>query len=230
MWASKQENSLFLYLRSRAEMHTQRERVSIGRLSNERACSESEAGQRPRRRPGWGGRSDVMQVTHARQSPTPPPRPHLCLPLANYLVSFSHLTGPWTSPRCMYNFSSKMDPITEGYGCLATLIMGLGPLPIQPPRRPPAHRQTGKTSLTSGVGTLSLSFSRAQLLPLALSLGVSGREQRLSFTPWDKYQASSPEAHCLPPHHETVSFPVSGLWHHYSLNSIKTILPSNSGL
>ena len=39
------------------------------------------------------------------------------------------------------------------------------------PQELPAHVQTGKSSLTSGVSTyLSLGFSRAQLLSLALSL------------------------------------------------------------
>ena len=37
--------------------------------------------------------------------------------------------------------------------------------------------QTGKSSLTSRVGTLSLSFSRAQLLPLALSLESLGENK-----------------------------------------------------
>ena len=37
----------------------------------------------------------------------------------------------------------------------------------------------GKFSLTSGVGTLSLCFSRAQLLPLALSLECLGENKAL---------------------------------------------------
>ena len=60
---------------------------------------------------------------------------------------------------------AKMDS-----GCMSTLVMGWGSLPFQPPRSLSAHVQVGKFSLISGVGTLSLYFSSAQLLPLALSL------------------------------------------------------------
>ena len=75
--------------------------------------------------------------------------------------------------------------------------MGWRTLPFWPPQSLPAHVQRGKFSLTSGVDTLSLHFSRAQLLPLALSL-VSGREQSFSFTPLDKYQLPGPGAHLFP--------------------------------
>ena len=60
---------------------------------------------------------------------------------------------------------AKMD---SGY--LSTLVMEWGSLPFQPPRSLSAHVQVGKFSLISGVGTFSLYFSSAQLLPLALSL------------------------------------------------------------
>jgi len=40
-----------------------------------------------------------------------------------------------------------------------------------------AHMQTGKSSLTSGVSALSVYFSRAQLLPLALSLECLGENK-----------------------------------------------------
>ena len=49
------------------------------------------------------------------------------------------------------------------------LLCGGNPLHFLLPRSLPVPVQKGKFSLTSGVGTLSLSFSRAQLLPLALS-------------------------------------------------------------
>ena len=50
-------------------------------------------------------------------------------------------------------------------------------------------------------GYLSLCSSRAQLLPLALSLEYLGENKSLDFIPLDKYQLSSLEAHCLLPHY-----------------------------
>ena len=64
---------------------------------------------------------------------------------------------------------AKMDPTAVACGCMSTHIMGWHPLPFWPPRNLPAHVQVGKFSLTLGVVILSLYFSRAQLLPLALS-------------------------------------------------------------
>ena len=60
------------------------------------------------------------------------------------------------------------------------------------------HVWKGKFSLTSGVGTLSLCFSRAQCLPLDLSLESLGEKQSLNFTPLDKQQ-------CLAQRH-TISY------------------------
>ena len=92
---------------------------------------------------------------------------------------FPHLTGPWTLPKMHARLFSKMDPTPEACGCMSTLIMGWGgsPFLFWPSRRLLAHAQTGKSSLTSGVGTLSLCFSRAQLLPLALSLECLGENK-----------------------------------------------------
>ena len=92
---------------------------------------------------------------------------------------FPHLTGPWTLPKMHARLFSKMDPTPEACGCMSTLIMGWGgsPFLFWPSRRLLAHAQTGKSSLTSGVGTLSLCFSRAQLLPLALSLECLGEKK-----------------------------------------------------
>ena len=88
----------------------------------------------------------------------------------------SPLTGPWTLPKMCEQLFSKVDPTTEAYGCMSTL-KGWVPLPFQPPRSLPAHVQTGKSFLTSRAGTLSLWFSRAQLLPLALSLELLGKNK-----------------------------------------------------
>ena len=89
----------------------------------------------------------------------------------------SHLTIPRTFPKMCVQLSSKMYPSIEACGCMSTLIMVWGPFPLQPQRRVPKHVQTGKSSLTSGVGTFSLCFSRIQLLPLALSLECLGENK-----------------------------------------------------
>ena len=57
--------------------------------------------------------------------------------------------------------------------------MGWGPSPFQSPKSLPARLQTVKLSLTSEIGTLSLYFSRAQLLPLAFSLEYLGENKAL---------------------------------------------------
>ena len=85
----------------------------------------------------------------------------------------SHL-GP--SPRCMCGFFLKWI-LPQAYRCMSSLVMEWGRLPFQPPRSLPAHVQTGKSFLTSRAGTLSLWFSRAQLLPLALSLELLGKNK-----------------------------------------------------
>ena len=72
---------------------------------------------------------------------------------------------------------SKMDPTTEACGCVSLLVMGWSPFPFGPPRSLPAYVWTGKSFLTSGVGTLSLCFSKALLLPLALSLESLGENK-----------------------------------------------------
>ena len=67
---------------------------------------------------------------------------------------------------------------------MPTLIMAWCPLLFGSPRSLPSHVQTQKFSFTSGVVTLSLYFSRAQLLPLALSL-EHGWEQSFKYTSLD---------------------------------------------
>ena len=82
----------------------------------------------------------------------------------------SHLAGPWILPKMHTQLFAKMDPTAEAWGCMSTLLMGWGLLPFWPPRGLSSCVQMGKSSLTSGTGPLSLCFSRAQLLPLALTL------------------------------------------------------------
>ena len=82
--------------------------------------------------------------------------------------------GP--SPTCICNFLLRCIPPQRPVG-VCPHITGWRPLPFWPSRSLPAHVQTGKFSLTSGVVILSLYFSRAQLLPLALSLEHLGENK-----------------------------------------------------
>ena len=171
-------------------------------------CGKSEAGQRPPRRcPEWRGRGEeVTPVTHARQSP------HLCLPLANYLVSF--VTPDWSMdpPRdACTTFLLKRIPPQRSMGVCPHLLWGEVPSLLDP--REASLHTIRQGRLPWPQEWASYLFALAELsFCHYLCLGVSGGEQKLSFTPRDKHQASSPEAHCLPPHNETISFPVSGLW------------------
>ena len=59
--------------------------------------------------------------------------PGLCLPLANYLVLFSHLTCPRALRNMRAQLFSKMDSSPEAYGAaLASHIMGWCPLLFDP--------------------------------------------------------------------------------------------------
>ena len=94
---------------------------------------------------------------------------------------FPHLTCLRALPNMHVHHFAKMNPTAEACGCMSTLIMGQCPLPSWPPRNLPAHVQTGKCPLTSGVVILSLYFSRAQLLPPALSLECLGENKASIF-------------------------------------------------
>lgn len=99
----------------------------------------------------------------------------------------THIQEPWGKPHNwdlrkggfragtsrskgpIHNFLLRWIP-SQTCGYVSTLILGWHPLPSWLPRSLPAHVETRKSSVTSGVGTLSLYFIRNQLLPLALSL------------------------------------------------------------
>ena len=89
----------------------------------------------------------------------------------------SPLTGPWILPKMHVQLLPKMDFTAEAYGCVSTLITEWSSLPFWLPRSLPVHVLTGKSSSTSGAGTLSLCFIRAQRLPLALSLESLGKNK-----------------------------------------------------
>jgi len=84
---------------------------------------------------------------------------------------------------CVQLFA-KADPIAEAGGFMSALLWGGALSLFDSPKSLPSHVQTQKFSLTSGVVTLSLYFSRAQFLPLALSL-EHGWEQSFKCTPID---------------------------------------------
>ena len=73
-----------------------------------------------------------------------------------------------------------MNSTSEVCGYMSKLIMGWHPFFFASPRSLPVQGQKGKFSLTSGVVILlhfTLYFSRAQLLPLALTLGCLGENK-----------------------------------------------------
>ena len=82
-----------------------------------------------------------------------------------------------TLPNMWTQLFAKMNPTTEACEGRSTFIMEWYSLPFWPSGGLPVPVPTGKFSFTSGVGTLSLSFSRAQLLPLALPLECLGENK-----------------------------------------------------
>ena len=101
------------------------------------------------------------------------------------------------SPKMHVQLFAKMDSTAEACGDTSTLVIWWEPLAFPPPRSLPARMQTGKVSLISIVGTLSLYFSRIQLLLLALSLEYLAKN-KASILLHNKHQLSSPEAHLSP--------------------------------
>ena len=97
-----------------------------------------------------------------------------------------------------------MNPTSEAYGCVSTLIMGWGPLCCWLSRSLPVHVQTGKSSLTSGEATLSLCFSTAQLLPLALSLECLGENKGSVLLLLTNTRYSAQRPHCLLCHNHLI--------------------------
>ena len=77
---------------------------------------------------------------------------------------------------------SKMDPTLEPGGCMSRLIMGWGPLLFWPPEAFLWKCRRGSLPWPQEwAGPLSLYSSRAQLLPLALSLECLGERTKLEF-------------------------------------------------
>ena len=97
-----------------------------------------------------------------------------------------------------------MNPTSEAYGFVSTLIMGWGPLRFWLSRSLPAHVQTGKSSLTSGEATLSLCFSTAQLLPLALSLECLAENKGSVLLLLTNTRCSAQRPHCLLCHNHLI--------------------------
>ena len=106
--------------------------------------------------------------------------PGLCLPLANYLTSFPHLTCPRTLPNMCGHVLPRRIPAQRPLGGLTTLIMGWHPLPPSlTPKEPSCTRAVREVSPISGVRDvvlLSLYSRRAQLPPLTLSSEGLGKQ------------------------------------------------------
>ena len=117
--------------------------------------------------------------------------PGLCLPLVNYSLSSPHLT----SPIGVCNSLLRGTPVQRPVGLSPLTIWGHS-RPFGTPWSLPGHVQ--KFSVTLGVVLLSLYFSRAQLLPLALSLECLGEKKASISLLLTKHQLSTPGAH-LPP-------------------------------
>ena len=202
---SKQEKSLFIYRRSRAEMHTQRERAPaaspVRGVRQVRSWAETPPEMPWVKRARWGGDASHSRVT------VPP-----SLFTFGQLPSF--VTPDWSMdpPRdACTTFLLKRIPPQRSMGVCPHLLWGEVPSLLDP--REASLHTIRQGRLPWPQEWASYLFALAELsFCHYLCLGVSGGEQKLSFTPRDKHQASSPEAHCLPPHNETISFPVSGLW------------------
>ena len=109
---------------------------------------------------------------------------------------------------CLWGIFVPCSKITND----SSLLIGWGPLPFWPTRSLPIHVQTEKSSLTSGVGTLSLYFSRTQLLPLALSLECLGENKACILLCLIKIRCLAQGPIYLLPHSEGNDDRQSSLW------------------
>ena len=114
----------------------------------------------------------------------------------------SHLTdGPWTLPKmCVQLNESHL----RGLWVRIYTYRGVGSPPFWLSRSFPTHVQTGKSSLTSGEATLSLCFSTAQLLPLALSLECLGENKGSVLFFLRNTRCSAQRPHCLLCHNHLI--------------------------
>ena len=81
------------------------------------------------------------------------------------------------SPQDVCGNFAKTDPTAEAYGYMYTLIMGWSHPSLFNPQKASCTCTDRDVFLDLRVGTLSLCFSRAQLLPLALSLECLGEKK-----------------------------------------------------
>ena len=98
-----------------------------------------------------------------------------------------------------------MNPTSEAYGCISTLIMGWGPLRFWPSQEAFLHmcRQV-RLLWPSGEATLSLCFSAAQLLPLALSLECLDENKGSVLLLLTNTRCSAQRSHCLLCHNHLI--------------------------
>ena len=119
----------FIQLRSRAEIHTQRERVQTLRSSGSQT-----RGRDPHLERSVGVLSEENRSTEGRRSLIQESPSASLFPFGPLSCFFLHTGGPWTLPKMRVQLFAKMDPTAEAYECMSTFIMGWGPLPFQPPR------------------------------------------------------------------------------------------------
>ena len=139
----------------------------------------------------------------------------LCLTCqhSGYLLWTSSWAPVCLWPLTLFLFPNPLFPGPSQHACTAfsscwshhrglwygsTLLVGWGHIIFSAPSSPPAHVQRGKLSLSSGLGILPLYPSRAQLLPLALSLDCLG-ENKASTVLHSTDQLSSLGTLCLLP-------------------------------
>ena len=133
-WEGTQENSVFSKLRSRAGIHTQRERVwtsslrrrstggqKLGRDTRERSAGVLSEEERSR---------EVMSITYTGLVLL-----SLCLPLASYLVSL-FTPGPRTRPKMRAQLSAKVNPPCRGLWVHIHTYYGVGSPPCFIPKKP----------------------------------------------------------------------------------------------
>ena len=139
-WEGTQENSVFSQLRSRAGIHTQRERVWTSSLTRRSAGGQKLGRDTPERsagtgeergRPEGGGAQSGGDVHHLHRTVLL----GLCLPLASYLVSL-FTPGPRTRPKMRAQLFAKVKPPCRGLWVHIHTYYGVGSLPFSIPKKP----------------------------------------------------------------------------------------------
>ena len=108
----------FIQLRSRAEIHTQRERVQTLRSSGSQT-----RGRDPHLERSVGVLSEENRSTEGRRSLIQESPSASLFPFGPLSCFFLHTGGPWTLPKMRVQLFAKMDPTAEACGCISMLII-----------------------------------------------------------------------------------------------------------